>query len=92
MSLISVFLGPLIAGSTFNVFSAIGVIILMGLVVKNAILLVDFFNQARQRGTAIPEALLWPILMTALAMVFGMMPLALALVKTPPSAPPWRMS
>jgi HAE1 family hydrophobic/amphiphilic exporter-1 len=86
MSLIGVFLGLLIAGSTFNVFSAIGVIMLMGLVVKNAILLVDFFNQARQRGTAVPEALLEagsirlrPILMTTLAMVFGMMPLALAL-------------
>ena len=75
-----------IAGSTFNVFSAIAVIMLMGLVVKNAILLVDFFNQARQRGIAVPEALLEagsirlrPILMTTLAMVFGMMPLALAL-------------
>jgi HAE1 family hydrophobic/amphiphilic exporter-1 len=86
MSLIGVFLGLLIAGSTFNVFSAIGVIMLMGLVVKNAILLVDFFNQARQRGTSVHEALLEagsirlrPILMTTLAMVFGMMPLALAL-------------
>ena len=86
MSLIGVFLGLLIAGSTFNVFSAIGVIMLMGLVMKNAILLVDFFNQARQRGIAVPEALLEagsirlrPILMTTLAMVFGMMPLALAL-------------
>ena len=86
MSLIGVFLGLLIAGSTFNVFSAIGVIMLMGLVVKNAILLVDFFNQARQRGTPVHEALLEagsirlrPILMTTLAMVFGMMPLALAL-------------
>ena len=86
MSLIGVFLGLLIAGTTFNVFSAIGVIMLMGLVVKNAILLVDFFNQARQRGTPVHEALLEagsirlrPILMTTLAMVFGMMPLALAL-------------
>ena len=86
MSLIGVFLGLLIAGSTLNVFSAIGVIMLMGLVVKNAILLVDFFNQARQRGTPVHEALLEagsirlrPILMTTLAMVFGMMPLALAL-------------
>ena len=86
MSLIGVFLGLLIAGSTLNVFSAIGFIMLMGLVVKNAILLVDFFNQARQRGTPVHEALLEagsirlrPILMTTLAMVFGMMPLALGL-------------
>ena len=44
MSLIGVFLGLLIAGSTLNIFSAIGFIMLMGLVTKNAILLVDFFN------------------------------------------------
>jgi HAE1 family hydrophobic/amphiphilic exporter-1 len=86
MSLIGVFLGLLIAGSTLNIFSAIGFIMLMGLVTKNAILLVDFFNQARGRGMALNEALLEagsirlrPILMTTLAMVFGMMPLALGL-------------
>ena len=86
MSLIGVFLGLLIAGSTLNIFSAIGFIMLMGLVTKNAILLVDFFNQARGRGMAVNEALLEagsirlrPILMTTLAMVFGMMPLALGL-------------
>ena len=86
MSLIGVFLGLLIAGTTLNIFSAIGFIMLMGLVTKNAILLVDFFNQARARGTPVNEALieagsirLRPILMTTLAMVFGMMPLALAL-------------
>ncbi|CAN5214716.1 efflux RND transporter permease subunit [soil metagenome] len=86
MSLIGVFLGLLIAGSTLNIFSAIGFIMLMGLVTKNAILLVDFFNQARGRGMAVDEALLEagsirlrPILMTTLAMVFGMMPLALGL-------------
>jgi HAE1 family hydrophobic/amphiphilic exporter-1 len=86
MSLIGVFLGLLIAGTTFNVFSAIGFIMLMGLVTKNAILLVDFFNQARARGAPVNEALLEaasirlrPILMTTLAMVFGMMPLALGL-------------
>jgi hydrophobic/amphiphilic exporter-1 (mainly G- bacteria), HAE1 family len=86
MSLIGVFLGLLIAGTTFNVFSAIGFIMLMGLVTKNAILLVDFFNQARARGAPVNAALLEagsirlrPILMTTLAMVFGMMPLALGL-------------
>ncbi len=86
MSLIGVFLGLLIAGTTLNIFSAIGFIMLMGLVTKNAILLVDFFNQARARGMPVNEALLEagsirlrPILMTTLAMVFGMMPLALGL-------------
>ena len=86
MSLIGVFLGLLVAGTTLNIFSAIGFIMLMGLVTKNAILLVDFFNQARERGTPVNEALieagsirLRPILMTTLAMVFGMMPLALGL-------------
>ncbi|WP_421998000.1 efflux RND transporter permease subunit [Reyranella sp.] len=86
MSLIGVFLGLLIAGTTLNIFSAIGFIMLMGLVTKNAILLVDFFNQARARGDAVHDALLEagtirlrPILMTTLAMVFGMLPLALGL-------------
>ena len=86
MSLIGVFLGLLVAGTTLNIFSAIGFIMLMGLVTKNAILLVDFFNQARARGTPVNEALLEagsirlrPILMTTLAMVFGMLPLALGL-------------
>ncbi|MCF8531389.1 MAG: efflux RND transporter permease subunit [Reyranella sp.] len=86
MSLIGVFLGLLIAGTTLNIFSAIGFIMLMGLVTKNAILLVDFFNQSRARGTPVNEALLEagtirlrPILMTTLAMIFGMMPLALGL-------------
>ena len=86
MSLIGVFLGLLVAGTTLNIFSAIGFIMLMGLVTKNAILLVDFFNQARERGAGVEEALLEagsirlrPILMTTLAMIFGMMPLALGL-------------
>jgi len=84
LSLIGVFLGLFLAGSTLNVFSAIGIIMLMGLVTKNAILLVDFANQARARGAAMHEALieagsirLRPILMTTLAMIFGMLPLAL---------------
>jgi HAE1 family hydrophobic/amphiphilic exporter-1 len=66
--------------------SMIGVIMLMGLVTKNAILLVDFANQARQRGSDRRAALidagelrLRPIVMTTLAMIFGMLPTALAL-------------
>ncbi|QQS12941.1 MAG: efflux RND transporter permease subunit [Rhodospirillales bacterium] len=86
LSLIGVFLGLLIAGSTLNIFSIIGFIMLMGLVTKNAILLVDFANQAMRRGASIQDALLEagvirlrPIVMTTLAMIFGMLPLALGL-------------
>jgi hydrophobic/amphiphilic exporter-1 (mainly G- bacteria), HAE1 family len=69
-----------------NIFSIIGFIMLMGLVTKNAILLVDFVNQERRQGKARREAVLAagrirlrPILMTTLAMIFGMIPLALGL-------------
>jgi HAE1 family hydrophobic/amphiphilic exporter-1 len=71
---------------TINMMSLIGLIMLMGLVTKNAILLVDFTKTLRSRGISRREALitagrtrLRPILMTTLAMIFGMLPLALAL-------------
>jgi hydrophobic/amphiphilic exporter-1 (mainly G- bacteria), HAE1 family len=71
---------------TINIMSLIGLIMLMGLVTKNAILLVDFTKTLRARGMNRREALitagrtrLRPILMTTLAMIFGMLPLALAL-------------
>ncbi|MFZ9466021.1 MAG: efflux RND transporter permease subunit, partial [Burkholderiaceae bacterium] len=86
LSLIGVVLALLLFGSTLNVFSMIGLIMLMGLVTKNAILLVDFANQARRAGASLRDALLQagqvrmrPIMMTTFAMVFGMLPLALAL-------------
>ena len=86
LTLIGVFLALLFFKSTLNLFSVIGVIMLMGLVTKNAILLIDFVNQARtlgmERSAAILEAAhvrLRPILMTTLAMIFGMLPLALGL-------------
>ena len=86
LSLIGVLLALLIARSTLNIFSIIGFVMLMGLVTKNAILLVDFTNQLRKRGRdrahAILEAgriRLRPILMTTFAMVFGMIPLALGI-------------
>jgi HAE1 family hydrophobic/amphiphilic exporter-1 len=70
---------------TLNVFSIIGMIMLLGLVSKNAILIVDFANQLKAEGKAVVEALieagkerLRPILMTTLAMILGMMPIALA--------------
>ncbi len=86
LSLVGVLLALLAWRSTLNIFSIIGFIMLMGLVTKNAILLVDFVNQARSRGMARAEAIveaarvrLRPILMTTAAMVFGMLPLALGL-------------
>ncbi len=86
LALIGVMLALLFWRSTLNIFSMIGLVMLMGLVTKNAILLVDFANQARKAGATVPEALLQaglirmrPIIMTTAAMVFGMLPLALAL-------------
>jgi len=86
LSLVGVLLGLMVAGSTLNMMSMIGFIMLMGLVVKNAILLVDNANQGVGEGLPLHEALLnagttrfRPIVMTSLAMIFGMMPLALSL-------------
>jgi HAE1 family hydrophobic/amphiphilic exporter-1 len=86
LSLVGVALGLLATRDTLNIMSMIGLIMLMGLVTKNAILLVDFTNQARRAGmerrTAIIRAgttRLRPILMTTLAMIFGMLPLAFAI-------------
>jgi HAE1 family hydrophobic/amphiphilic exporter-1 len=86
LSLIGVVLALIAARSTMNLFSIIGFIMLMGLVTKNAILLVDFVNQERKAGKLRRDAVLAagrirlrPILMTTLAMIFGMLPLALGL-------------
>jgi hydrophobic/amphiphilic exporter-1 (mainly G- bacteria), HAE1 family len=86
LSMVGVLLMLLATGTTFNLMSMIGLILLMGLVTKNAILLVDFTNQGRERGldrrTALIDAgeiRLRPIAMTTLAMIFGMLPLALAI-------------
>ncbi|MBB3179031.1 efflux RND transporter permease subunit [Variovorax sp. Sphag1AA] len=96
LTLIGVVLALLVFGSTLSMFSIIGIVMLMGLVTKNAILLVDFAIRAREpgiddQGNPVPglprsEALLLaarvrlrPILMTTLAMIFGMVPLAFAI-------------
>ncbi len=103
LTLVGVVLTLLMFGSTLNMFSIIGIVMLMGLVTKNAILLIDFAIRARNgtvpndtptdgAGTGMlapmdrESALLLaarvrlrPILMTTLAMVFGMVPLAFAL-------------
>ena len=86
LSLIGVFLALFLFNSTMNLFSIIGIIMLMGLVTKNAILLIDFIKKAMDRGVDRYEAIidagktrLRPILMTTSAMVMGMIPLALGL-------------
>jgi HAE1 family hydrophobic/amphiphilic exporter-1 len=86
LSFIGAFGALLLMGKTLSIFSFIGLILLMGLVKKNAILLVDYTNTLRERGMARREAILQagpvrlrPILMTTFAMVFGMLPVALAL-------------
>ncbi len=74
-----------LTGQTLNLYSQIGIILLIGLVTKNAILLVDFANQERAKGTPLDEALrraghtrFRPILMTSATSVFGGLPLVLA--------------
>ncbi|HSO44234.1 MAG TPA: efflux RND transporter permease subunit, partial [Rhodoferax sp.] len=86
LTLIGVVLALMLFNSTLSMFSVIGVVMLMGLVTKNAILLVDFAIRAREDGLNRHDALLMaakvrlrPILMTTLAMIFGMLPLAFAL-------------
>jgi len=86
LALIGVMLALLVTRSTLNLFSMIGLVMLMGLVTKNAILLVDYANHVRKTGVSTAEALLQagmvrmrPIMMTTAAMVFGMLPMALAL-------------
>lgn len=85
LSLIGAFLALALTNNTLNIFSIMGLIMLFGLVAKNAIMLVDFANQSKEEGYDTDEALiranrarLRPILMTTIAMVFGMLPIALA--------------
>lgn len=85
-SFIGAFGALFITGKTINIFSLIGIILLMGLVKKNAILLVDYTNTLRARGMERKEAILTagpirlrPILMTTFAIIFGMLPIALGI-------------
>lgn len=86
LSIVGVLVALLLTNDTLNMMSMIGVILLMGLVTKNAILLVDNANQRREEGAEINAALaaagaarLRPILMTTLAMIFGMVPIAIGM-------------
>jgi HAE1 family hydrophobic/amphiphilic exporter-1 len=85
VAVIGAFLALNLSISNLSLFALLGLIMLMGLVVKNAILIVDFTNQLKAEGLHFKEALLTagkerlrPILMTTLAMVFGMLPIAMA--------------
>ncbi|WP_313580546.1 efflux RND transporter permease subunit [Chishuiella sp.] len=85
LSLIGVFLTLALTNNSLNVFTILGMIMLIGLVCKNAILLVDFTNHRKAAGESTHDALvqanharLRPILMTTIAMVFGMIPIAIA--------------
>jgi HAE1 family hydrophobic/amphiphilic exporter-1 len=84
VAIIGALLALALTGQTINIFSAIGLIMLFGLVAKNGILLVDYANTLRKRGLTYMEAILTaggtrlrPIVMTTAAMVFGMLPLAM---------------
>ena len=85
LALIGVMLILAITGNSLNIFTMLGMIMLIGLVAKNAILLVDFTNMRKAAGESTHDALiqanharLRPILMTTIAMIFGMLPIALA--------------
>ena len=84
LSLIGVMLALLLTGDTLNIMSMIGVLLLMGIVAKNAILLIDFAKWRHEEGMPLREALveagrirLRPILMTSLALIAGMIPVAM---------------
>jgi HAE1 family hydrophobic/amphiphilic exporter-1 len=86
LSLVGVVLILLITGDTLNIMSLIGVILLMGIVAKNAILLIDFAKWNHEKGMPLRDALieagrvrLRPILMTTVALIAGMIPVALGL-------------
>src|SRR5690606_3233867 len=85
LAVIGALLALALTQNALSIFSLLGMIMLIGLVAKNAILVVDFANQLKAAGLSVKEALvkatqvrIRPILMTTLAMVIGMLPIALA--------------
>ena len=86
MAVAGAFFSLWLFGQTWNIFSQIGTIMLIGLVTKNGILIVEFANQLKERGMPVAEAIreasvsrLRPILMTSLAIALGALPIAIAL-------------
>jgi len=85
LSFIGALLALALANQSLNIFTILGIIMLIGLVAKNAIMLVDFANHKKDSGASTYDALIAanharfrPILMTTIAMVIGMVPIALA--------------
>ncbi len=86
LALIGVALGLFVTGTAFNVSSFMGLLLLVGLIVKNGILLIDVANRRRKEGASVEEALvtagrtrLRPIVMTTFAAIGGLLPLALGI-------------
>jgi multidrug efflux pump len=86
MAVAGAFLSLWLLGQSWNIFSQIGTIMLIGLVTKNGILIVEFANQLKERGMPVAQAIreasvsrLRPILMTSLAIALGALPIAMAL-------------
>ncbi len=84
LAMLGGFWGLFLTGNTLNIFSMIAMLLLIGLVAKNAILLVDITNQYRERGMGVDEALreacpvrLRPVLMTSLTLILALLPAAL---------------
>ena len=86
MALIGVFLSLFLTGVSINIFSMMAIIMLVGIVVNNAILILDYSNQRRREGLSLHDAIieacrekLKPIIMSTLAIVIGMLPMALGI-------------
>lgn len=86
MAVAGAFLSLWLCGQTWNIFSQIGTIMLIGLVTKNGILIVEFANQLKEKGATVEEAIreasvsrLRPILMTSITIAVGALPIAMAL-------------
>lgn len=86
MAVAGAFLSLWLCGQSWNIFSQIGTIMLIGLVTKNGILIIEFANQLKEKGAKVNEAIreaavsrLRPILMTSLAIAIGALPIAMAL-------------
>ncbi|MDI6802618.1 MAG: efflux RND transporter permease subunit [Bacteroidota bacterium] len=84
-SFVGVFLALMLTGQTFSVISFLGAVLLIGIVVKNAIVLIDYTNITRARGIGLREAIVYsgknrlrPVLMTTITTLLGMLPLALS--------------
>jgi hydrophobic/amphiphilic exporter-1 (mainly G- bacteria), HAE1 family len=86
LAIIGGLIALLMTGNTLNIFSMIGLVLLIGLVAKNSILLVDLTNQLREKGASIDTALkeacpirLRPVLMTSLTIILALLPAAIGL-------------